>query len=192
MAEAAASWLGEFHRYAATLVGRPQAAFLRRRDSRFYENHWRRFAANIHGHGHSPSWLDAFGKRFHVALGMLDAAPLTIIHGEFYPQNILRHADRIFPVDWETAAVGLGETDLVTLVDGWHKVRDRCISAYSQARGLDESSDDLMRRVALAQILISVYWLSYSDHSADDPNKLGRISRHLTLMHQAAGQLGLL
>jgi hypothetical protein len=191
-AEAAAIWLGEFHRYAAELIGQPQAAFLRRRDSSFYDNHWRRLAANVLGHAHSPSWLAAFATRFDVVLGMLDAAPLTIIHGEFYPQNILRHGDRVLPVDWETAAIGLGETDIVTLVDGWHRVRDRCISAYSAARGLSDSSDDQMQRIALAQILISVYWLSYSDHSADDPRKVARIDRHLNLMHQAAGQLGLL
>ena len=47
----------------------------------------------------------------------------------------------MYPIDWESAAVGIGETDLATLIDGgWDEVVVReCETAYCQTRWPDET-----------------------------------------------------
>ena len=52
-------------------------------------------------------------------IAQLLAAPRTMIHGEFYPGNILYEKGRICPVDWESAAIAAGELDLAALTEGW-------------------------------------------------------------------------
>ena len=42
-----------------------------------------------------------------------------MIHGEYYPHNILFQSGVVRPVDWETAALAPGEIDLATLCEGW-------------------------------------------------------------------------
>ena len=64
--------------------------------------------------------------------------PRTLIHGEFYPCNVLirgrGHRERVCPVDWEMAAVGPGLMDLASLTTGWARREQRAlIRAYRSA-----------------------------------------------------------
>jgi aminoglycoside phosphotransferase (APT) family kinase protein len=69
----------------------------------------------------------------------LAALPPTIVHGEFYPSNVLvQHPEaavRIAPIDWEIAGIGPGLLDLAALTIGkWTAAqRDALAQAYREA-----------------------------------------------------------
>ena len=76
--------------------------------------------------------------------------PQTIVHGEYYPRNILYRDGQIFPVDWESAAVGPGEIDLATLTEAWDKETvEECHHEYLSARWAGRTpvsfGEDLLR-----------------------------------------------
>jgi ATP-binding cassette, subfamily B, bacterial len=71
------------------------------------------------------------------------AAPRTLVHGGYRPQNILLRADgepRICPIDWEEAAAGPAAYDLAYLCDGFDdRRRGILVEAYrdeATCRGL--------------------------------------------------------
>jgi hypothetical protein len=52
-----------------------------------------------------------------------------------YLNNNLSLHGRIYPVDWESTAVAIGEIDLASLVERWPVTTvGRCINAYISAR----------------------------------------------------------
>ncbi len=82
--------------------------------------------------------------------------PPAIIHGEYYPNNILFCQGTIYPVDWEAAAVAIGEIDLVSLMEGWPPefVRKAKVE-YQSARWPAGPPADFERKLETAQL----YWL---------------------------------
>src|SRR3954469_16662127 len=58
----------------------------------------------------------------HQAVDEIRKLPPTLIHGDFYPSNILVETQgtnqRVCPVDWELAGIGPGLLDLAALVSG--------------------------------------------------------------------------
>jgi hypothetical protein len=189
--EAAATWIGEFHRHAAMMVTRPELGFLQKSGAQSYRGLWARMLSKRGSLGDAPVWLGRLSDAFERVLGILDDADPTVIHGEYYPKNVLVHEGRIVPVDWETASIGMGELDLATLVDGWPRAVGRCVSAYAEARGFRDDAH-FRRRLGASQILVNAYWLSYSDARSSDPQKLDRVTRRLDRMHYAAEQIGVL
>ena len=79
--------------------------------------------------------LAGLATTFEERASELTSAPQTIIHGEYYPKNILVREGEIFPVDWESAAVAAGEIDLASLTEGWPEEDKRvCQAEYCAAR----------------------------------------------------------
>jgi thiamine kinase-like enzyme len=73
---------------------------------------------------------------------LLGRLPVTLIHGEFYPANVLVADGKIVPIDWEMAGVGPGLLDLAALTTGWSREDQAAItSAYGDVpeAGLDAS-----------------------------------------------------
>ena len=63
------------------------------------------------------------------------AAPRVLIHGEYYPHNVLIHGDAVFALDWQSAALAAGELDLAALTEHWPaEVADACAREYCDAR----------------------------------------------------------
>jgi thiamine kinase-like enzyme len=80
-------------------------------------------------------WLNTVAAGFHELINQLLESPPTVIHGEFYPHNVLVRSDGIYPVDWETAALGPGEIDLASLTEGWPpEVVRECEQQYCKER----------------------------------------------------------
>ena len=139
MWELAAQWIARFHRSFATvdLTTLAQCSRLLVYDESFY---WRwleraqRFAPN-------PPLrrvLDRIARGYGRVVSRLTRLPHTVIHGEFYPSNILvRHTDgaaRVGPVDWEMAALGPCFIDLAALATGWNTRAQRALMrAYREA-----------------------------------------------------------
>ncbi|PSJ38306.1 phosphotransferase enzyme family protein [Allosphingosinicella deserti] len=73
---------------------------------------------------------------------------LTFVHGDLFPDNIVRTPDGLVPIDWEHAAADHPMLDLgITAVGilahgGWRQV-DRLVGAYAQASGRSVDRGDL-------------------------------------------------
>ena len=97
-------------------------------------------------------------------LGALTTAESTVVHGDFYPSNIIVSADRIAVVDWELAGWGPAELDLAALIAGaWGYEQRRALTlAYhleASERGRTDSFAALMQRVSLATVVIALRWI---------------------------------
>lgn len=155
----AARWLGHFHAMLANRHLEPPP-FLHRYD-RAYLLAWTRRASRFAGPlRHDFPWLPTLGERFaRVAPALLLAAP-TVIHGEYYPRNVLTQDGAVYPVDWESAAVAAGEIDLASLTEGWSaEVTARCEEAYCQARWPAGPPTDFARRLDAARLYLQFRWL---------------------------------
>jgi Ser/Thr protein kinase RdoA (MazF antagonist) len=106
----------------------------------------------------------AIAEAHERALSALGATGGTLVHGDFYPSNIVVAADRIAVVDWELAGWGAAELDLAALIAGaWGYEQRRALTmAYHQAaseRGSTGTFAALMQRVSLATIVVALRWI---------------------------------
>jgi len=102
----------------------------------------------------------------------LAALPARLIHGDFYPANILVEGDdRIRVVDWETCGVGPAVLDLAALVSGrWsEQERERIVDAYFAEcpSSLRPTRDDLL----YARLLLAAQWIGWHDRWRPPPEQ---------------------
>jgi hypothetical protein len=98
------------------------------------------------------------------------AQPRVVIHGEFYPANVLvqvepnGHVRRVCPVDWEMTAVGSALTDLAALCTGWSSAgREALATAYAQASdGQYTNSERVLVDLDWCRLALAVQWLGWS------------------------------
>jgi len=157
---ACAQWIGQFHAACESLVAEPQVSFLLSYDKKYYLG-WARRASRFAGPLHQRfPWLDSLCRRFEDFTEVLLACRKTVIHGEFYPKNILVRDSVIYPVDWESAAFGAGEIDLAALTDGWtDDIAEECEVAYCKARWSEGRPSDFGQRLDAAKAYLSFRWL---------------------------------
>ena len=119
----------------------------------------------------------ALGARHEYALRALESASPTLVHGDFYPSNIVVADERIAVVDWELAGVGPAVLDVAALAaGGWtSEQRHELIRAYhDEAFALQrtETFTALMRRVELASLHLALRWVgSAPDWEAPDEHR---------------------
>jgi aminoglycoside phosphotransferase (APT) family kinase protein len=94
--------------------------FLRCRDKTLSRETWRAFGR--------------LAERYDTVVARLSELPTTLIHGEFYPSNVIvrrsKQASEICPIDWEVAAIGPGLIDLAALTSGdWTESNRTAITA---------------------------------------------------------------
>jgi hypothetical protein len=124
--------------------------------------------------------LDSVAAGWRRVIERLSAWPRTLVHGEFYPSNVLVRRGRpgivpedlaggrtgIVPVDWEMAGIGPGLLDLAALTSGsWSAgARERLALAYRDAlpRAVRPSADDLLDALMHCRLYIAVQWLGWS------------------------------
>lgn len=176
--QAAARWAAVMHR---TCRGRQaelaRAAPLLRYDEAFYER-WMTRAVRFleEARPSPPPWqLDRFRRlagRYDRAVRRLVALPVTFVHGEYQPSNILVQdapgGPRIRPVDWELAAVAPAPMDLADLAAGkWTpEQRAELARAYCDAAGGGSAPDlrELLAELALCRLHRAVQWLGWAAH----------------------------
>jgi hypothetical protein len=150
----AAAWLGQFHAAAHAKLQADPMQFLRRYDLDYYR-HWTtrtaQFAAPL---ADRYPWLAELCDRIRQPFELLLSRPQTVVHGEFTVHNVLLHERTIRPVDWESAAVGPGEIDLLSLIEGWpDETMRECIGVYQQARWpRGDAGDDFDRALDAAYV----------------------------------------
>jgi len=156
----AARWIGEFHSANETLVSGAWVSFLTAYDPAFYLGWPRRasrFAGPLKGRF---TWLPDLCKSVKAEIVALAALPQTVIHGEYYPHNIMFQAGVVRPVDWETAAVAPGEIDLAALTDGWPPDVSRDLEAeYQHARWPSGPPPEFERNLDRARAFLQLRWL---------------------------------
>lgn len=108
-------------------------------------------------------WLERFLEYAPDLVEELGSAPTNPIHGEFTPHNLLIRDGNIFPVDWESAAIGPGEIDLAALSDGWpREVAAACEREYVATRWPLGAPPDFRARLDLARAYWALRWLGNS------------------------------
>jgi hypothetical protein len=121
--------------------------------------------------------LDRLAARYDEVVERLLALPVTFIHGEFYPSNVLvKHTKvtlRLCPVDWELAAVGPGLVDLAALTAGnWtdEKKSAMALSYHSTLTpGADRLPDSFLAALDLCRLHLAIQMLGWSPNWEPPP-----------------------
>jgi hypothetical protein len=179
---AAARWLGTFHRVHAGRT--PEFAFLNEWDRDYYRGFVERTVVLVGRDERERRWLAELEDRFDEW-----AAPLlrdgTVVHGEFYPENVLFKNGTIYPIDWESAAIGAGDVDLAALTEGWEpEVVHECEQAYWRARWPEDVPADVHKCLTAARLFVECRWLG-------DPAGSAERSRRVPDLKRLAEELGL-
>lgn len=151
----AAGWIGRFH--AAGETHRPEhtADFLKEYDADYYRSHASRTLQFAGKAVNEFWWLPVLCRAFEETIGPLLAQRRTITHADFYPNNILLRHGIIYPIDWESAGVDVGEMDLACLTDGWPAdVARECELEYQRARWGNAAPPDFERVLAAARVCL--------------------------------------
>lgn len=170
--ERAARWLAELHtRFEGAAVDLP--ACLLRYDAPYYRRWLTRAARYVRWpepwarEGRDFAWL---AGRVLRAVAWLAAQPVTLLHGEFYPSNVLveptPEGRRVRPLDWEMAGIGSGLLDLAALTSGvWSEADARMlIRAYRSAlpAARRPAAPELQEGLVRCRLLLAVQWLGWS------------------------------
>ena len=155
----AATWIGTFHRHLSAVPERG-ASFLRVYDLAYF----RRWAARTRSMAaplaDAYPWLGALCDAFADVFASRLLEHVTVIHGEYYPRNVLVREETVLPVDWESAAIAAGEIDLATLIEEWpREVADACAQAYCRARWPAGQGSGFADRWTAARLYLHLRWL---------------------------------
>jgi thiamine kinase-like enzyme len=172
--------LAGYHQQLAGLTGRPESlsAGWLMHDAEYFQL-WMCRALEITGR-RSMGSLEQRRKLIRLAASYETVAirlcelPKSMIHGEFYPSNILvAHTPtgaRICPIDWEMAAIGPRLIDLAAFVSGGWTPSQRVALASEYFQSATESGcpvpdDEVTFLAALddCRLHLAIQWLGWSE-----------------------------
>jgi hypothetical protein len=169
----AARWLGRFHAEAEAILEAEPDLPLKRYDADYYLG-WARRTLEFASDDLLAQfpWLRPLCERFTDAVELLLAPPSTVVHGEFYPANVLIRDGRICAVDWESAAIAAGEIDLAFLTFGWpERDVEQSLEQYCAGLRVQPSRETLEARLDAARVYGVLRWLgdrpAWTARSAD-------------------------
>jgi hypothetical protein len=178
----AARWAGCFH---VELSERAKTCSkIKRYDAGYYQGFVNRVIEFSKGRRRRYPWLTSVCGRADEFISQLLSVPPTIIHGEFYPGNILYGEARLCPVDWESAAIAPGELDLASLTEGWPpELTGEWEREYATERWPEGAPVEFQRTLAAARLYWAFRWLGASPESVQ---KVRRPERKLERMLEEA------
>ena len=182
----AARWIGQFHAVNEVRLPESQMKFLKSYDAEYYLG-WAQRTWQYAGHLHQRfPWLKPLYENFNKAITALLFAPPTVIHGEYYPKNILYRDGRIYPVDWESTAIAAGEIDLASLTEAWPEdIACQIELEYLQARWPDGSPDEFQQTLEAARLYLHFRWLG-------DRSEKATSGWRFEQLHAAGKRIGLI
>lgn len=183
----AARWIGEFHSLCEARVSGPELSFIKVYDSDYYSG-WARRTMQINRQSKlAGRWLDAVCNRVDEVVEILCASNPTVIHGEFYPKNVLYRDGLVYPVDWESAAIGCGEIDMATLTDKWDQDTKQALEIeYENARWPEAPPRDFRNTLCASRIYMQLRWLG------DRPEWAPYLQGRVDALKNEAQKLGLI
>jgi hypothetical protein len=186
----AARWMGAFHAAAEREVSEGTPLPLAEFDDAYYRQWARRTREYTAGLDGSYPWLSHVLDLYERVVETLAARPRTVIHGDFYADNVLVRGDEVAVIDWSWAAIGAGEIDLASLTERWpEEYVAACVDAYRRARWPDAGdADTVYRAVDAARVYLCCRWLGHSEEWVRDERRRWRFDA----LRQAAGRIGIL
>lgn len=162
----AATWIGKFH----TIYENKFSDHIKIYDRDYYFFWSERFRNSTKIHHNNFPWLNGLANYYNENIKFLIEGDQTIIHGEYYPRNILLREGMIYPVDWESTAFAAGEIDLASLIEGWDIENTKAaIDAYKKSRwpkGIFNESE-FENRLLLARIYFHFWWWEENSDTFD-------------------------
>jgi len=159
----AATWIGRFHK----MHENEQQRSIKVYDRAYYLIWLKGMESLLKTLRRKYAWLPSLCHYFADNLHLLTGGPQTIIHGEYYTKNIMVQNGAIYPIDWESAAIGPGETDLVSMIEDWdEKRRNIAVRNYIRDRWDEEhfSRSEFEKRMFLVRIYFFLRWTAeYND-----------------------------
>jgi aminoglycoside phosphotransferase (APT) family kinase protein len=159
----AAEWLGRFH---ATV--RVQGGPLLRHDHE-YHRRWLARALSAAQDREKLARLQALESAHQRAIDVALATTVSVIHGEFYPSNVLvEQSLAVHAIDWEMAALGPPLFDLAALLSGRWSADDRIAMATAYREGAESAGmrcpmiEELLLGVTACRLLLAVQWLGWA------------------------------
>ena len=190
----AARWAARFHAATRSLPD-AQTEFLPRYDEAHYRGCLDRVEKILPNLG-APErelvrcGLDCYARR----IEWLSALPRSVIHGQFFGQNIMLrkgNSDRkIAVIDWETAALGPGTFDLVSLTSGkWTKEQRQAMwvayfEEYRAQTGQRTDWETFRGELTMVALYQALEWLAWWGHHRGLSRHFSRFLRELDLVLQ--------
>lgn len=185
----AARWIARFHVANVAYPSKGTANWLKRYDDEYYLNWARRTSLSAGRLHQSFPWLTTLCERFEECVGLLLSPPLTAIHGEYYPGNIVFCDGAIYPVDWESAAIAAGEIDLASLTEGWQpEIVKECEFEYKRIRWPSGVPINFERTLTAARLYLHFRWLGERSDCTTLKNWQWRFEE----LHSGGEKLGLI
>ena len=158
--ENAATWIGRLHSRNEPRVSEPALGFVQTYTADYYRGWARRTLAYARRFRRNCRRIELVCEAFEEGIEALLGAPLTVIHGEYYPANVLLRAGNVHPVDWESSAVAAGEIDLAALTEDWSaEDAERCERAYVRVRWPVRGADPgFAPRLSAARLYLLLRW----------------------------------
>lgn len=152
----ASSWLGRFHTISEQHIASNAALpNLKIRDASYYSGFATRALAHAGKLDLSFSWLPDLCSSFKDLARSVWMVRPTITHGDYFQHNILIRDGNIHPVDWEEAAIDLGEIDLACFTYRWPaSVTVCCELEYQKSRWPQGSPNDFETVVNAARLAL--------------------------------------
>ena len=160
---AAARWIGQLHRSFDEGTLESSSPWMIRYDESYLRFWEQRALETLDDTSRADPAIARLCEAFRTEGIPSLVASNTLVHGEYYPKNVLWSEGRIVPVDWESAAIGAGEIDLAMLIDGWRDdVRDACVLDYCTTRWPAGPVTDFEQRFFWARVYSTLRWLADS------------------------------
>ncbi|MDQ3683653.1 MAG: aminoglycoside phosphotransferase family protein [Bacteroidota bacterium] len=153
----AAGWLAIFHSHKQKRV----PSFIKIYDRDYYKD-WADKALKYWMPTGLYPWLPEITEYYKGNCHILTDSNQSIIHGEFFPSNILVYQDEVCPIDWESAAIGNCLIDLACLIEKETVADSECIIEKYLATcfGLSDSlSESFQQQLIMAQMYVQFRYL---------------------------------
>jgi aminoglycoside phosphotransferase (APT) family kinase protein len=185
----AGRWLGEFHRAAEKFLDGRTVSSINVLDARYFRSWSQRTRAFTRSSDASKPWIESVCAAFEELAPSLVSETLTVVHGEFYPANVLVARGRVLPVDWQSAAVGPGEIDVASLIEGWGDgaIVAECLRTYERSRWPHGTPESFRQRLNLARVYWPLRWLGDDPAWSLNPKR----ARYFDELKEAARRAGL-
>jgi hypothetical protein len=156
----AARWIGRFHAINEDRVSWNQLRFLRRYDADYYRGWARRARELFRDYREELPWLPSTCATFERLVPGLLNERKTVIHGEYYPTNVIFQDGISRPADWQSAAVAVGEIDIAALTQNWPSYMvSRLVREYKKARWPRGEPDEFDEVFRIARVYMTLRWL---------------------------------